>query len=572
MGEPIHASGTGDRPIFAGARMDELLTGFVDQAGELVNAQQRMRGLLDAVVALAEDLSLEAVLQRVVNSACTLLGAGFGALGVISEEHDALSHFITVGIDDETARRIGPLPTGHGVLGLLIRDPKPLRLHDLSRHPEAYGFPKNHPPMKSFLGVPIRVRDSVFGNLYLTEKEGGGDFTDEDEDLAQALAAAAGVAIENARLYDDSRRRTGWLEASMEVTRKMMDEDTQEGEEGALEMIAGRALRESGSELALLLVQEQASDLFHVAGAAGERSSDWAGRILALNYPEIRAVVDTGKAKVLDDAATILGQDAAAMPGRLLAMDLSTHGTHHGLLVLVRKRTEGTFRPADIEMGTVFCSHVAMGLELARARLMREQLAVFTDRDRIARDLHDLVIQRLFATGLSIQSLQRFSSRESQARTIAKVTAELDETIRELRNTIYSLSRSSGEVELLSSRILQTVRSATQSLPFVPHLTLTGPIDSIRDESTVSNVLAVLTEGLSNAVRHSGAESISVSIALSEGWLAVHIKDDGGGFSTPGAGNGLSNMLHRAGALGGKFEVHSSPGSGAEVEWTAPVF
>jgi two-component system sensor histidine kinase DevS len=180
MGEPIHAPGTGDRPIFAGARMDELLTGFVDQAGELVNAQQRMRGLLEAVVALAEDLSLEAVLQRVVNSACTLLRARFGALGVISEEHDALSHFITVGIDDETAGNIGPRPTGHGVLGLLIRDPKPLRLHDLSRHPEAYGFPKNHPPMKSFLGVPIRVRDSVFGNLYLTEKEGGGDFTDED--------------------------------------------------------------------------------------------------------------------------------------------------------------------------------------------------------------------------------------------------------------------------------------------------------------------------------------------------------------------------------------------------------
>jgi two-component system sensor histidine kinase DevS len=570
MSEPIHAPGTGDRPIFAGARMDELLTGFVDQAGELLNAQQRMRGLLEAVVALAEDLSLEAVLQRVVNSACTLLQARFGALGVINEEH-ALSHFITVGIDDETGRKIGPLPTGHGVLGLLIRDPKPLRLHDLSRHPEAYGFPKNHPPMKSFLGVPIRVRDSVFGNLYLTQKEGGGDFTDEDEDLAQALAAAAGVAIENARLYDDSRRRTRWLEASMEVTKRMMGGDTQEGEEGAPDMIAGRALRESASELALLLVQEHASELFHVAGAAGETSSEWAGRFLALAYPEIRAVIDTGKAAVIEDAATILGPDAAAKSARLLALDLSTHGTHHGLLVLLRKRAEGTFRPADVEMGTVFCSHVAMGLELARARRMREQLAVFTDRDRIARDLHDLVIQRLFAAGLTIQSLQRFNSSESLATTIAKVTAELDETIRELRNTIYSLSRSSGEVELLSSRILQTVRSATQSLPFVPHLTMTGPIDDIGDESTASNVLAVLTEGLSNAVRHAGAGSISMSIAVCEGRLTVRIKDDGGGFSIPGAGNGLSNMEHRARALGGNFEIHSSPGQGTEVEWTAPV-
>lgn len=218
----------GTPPGVPGVPLEELLKDFVARAGELLQAQERTRGLLEAVVAVAEDLGLESVLERVVASACDLLRARYGALGVIGED-GGLSHFITVGIDEDLASRIGPLPTGHGVLGLLITDPMPLRLHDLSRHPNAYGFPKHHPPMKSFLGVPVRVRDKVFGNLYLTEKDGGEDFTPEDEDLAVALAAAAGVAIENARLYEDARRRTSWLEACMDITGRMLDDGKPEG-------------------------------------------------------------------------------------------------------------------------------------------------------------------------------------------------------------------------------------------------------------------------------------------------------------------------------------------------------
>ncbi|MDR6417050.1 GAF domain-containing sensor histidine kinase [Pseudarthrobacter sulfonivorans] len=570
MIEPTRQTVEGQQPL-ASSRMDELLTDFVDRAGELVSAQQRMQGLLNAVVALAEDLSLEAVLHRVVTSACHLLEADYGALGVIGSDR-GLSHFITVGIEEDLAHTIGPLPTGHGVLGLLIRDPKPLRLHDLSQHPDAYGFPKHHPPMKSFLGVPIRVRDVVFGNLYLTQKRGGGDFTDEDEELAEALAAAAGVAIENARLYDDARRRTAWLQACMDVTGKMGDEEAPGDQDGGLDMIAARALQESRSSLALILVPEGTSGLFRVAGAAGGTAPEWVGRLSPFDSGEIDAVLSTGQAAVIEDASS--GLAAALLPddGRLLVIDLSARGTHYGLLVLVRERVAGTFSKTDVEMGSVFGSHVALALELARAHRMREQLAVFTDRDRIARDLHDLVIQRLFAAGLSIQSLRRVITSDAAVSTLQNVTAELDETIRELRNTIYSLNDSALEKELLSSRVLQAVRTAAQSLRFVPRLTLTGAIDAIRDDETASNILAVVTEGLSNAVRHSGADSIRVSVAVDEGTVCVSVQDNGTGFSVPPPGNGLTNMQHRANKLGGTFEVSSSPETGTVLTWTAPVF
>jgi two-component system sensor histidine kinase DevS len=572
LNEPLQPSDQVTLQPVAGARMEELLTDFVDRAGELLHAQQRMRGLLEAVVGVAEDLSLESVLHRVVSSARRLLQAEYGALGVLGDDK-ALSHFITVGIDDELARRIGPLPTGHGVLGLLIRDPKPLRLHDLQQHAEAYGFPENHPPMKSFLGVPIRVRDVVFGNLYLTQKEGGGDFTAEDEDLAVALAAAAGVAIENARLYNDARRRASWLQACMDVTGKMMgDESTPEGQSGGLDMIAARALREADSELALILVPENPSGPFRVAGAAGDSAAAWVGRVLALESTKISAIVTTGNAAVLDGAPLVLRGGEDPGPGCVLVVALNSPSGHHGLLMLVRGRGNGVFSRTDVEMGTVFGSHVALGLELARAHRLREQIAVFSDRDRIARDLHDVVIQRLFAAGLSIQSVRRLITDSSAAQTIQSVTAELDEIIRDLRNTIYSLRATSGEKELLSSRIIQTVRSTGASLPFAPVLTLTGPIDAVHDEETISNMLAVISEGLSNAVRHSGADSISVSVSVDNGSAVVQIEDNGSGFAEPAPGNGLANMDHRARALAGFLAVTSSPESGTALTWCVPVY
>ncbi|MGO4492263.1 GAF domain-containing sensor histidine kinase [Arthrobacter sp. 2YAF22_2] len=548
-------------------RIEDLLKDFVSRAGELLQSQERMAGLLEAVVAIAEDLSLDAVLERVVQSACRLLHARYGALGVIGDDH-ALSHFISIGIEGELADRIGPHPVGHGVLGLLIRDPRPLRLHDLRKHPEAYGFPEHHPPMQSFLGVPIRVRDTVFGNLYLTEKDDGGDFSDADESLAVALAAAAGVAIENAKLYDDSRRRARWLEACMDVSGLMLGSD-RDYTAGGLDPIAARALQESESRLALIVAPAVAGPGYLVAGAAGERGKDFAGISLALDSPELQDVLVGGEPVVLNDSAAVLEGHCSAM-GQLLVVALSTQGAHHGLLLLARHPDALRYARTDIEMGAVFGSHVALALELARVHRLREELLVFTDRDRIARDLHDLVIQRLFAAGLSVQSLTRYTKDELATERISNITGELDEAIRSLRDTIYSLRSGSGETELLSGRIRRVARSSAKSIPFTPRLTLTGPIDAVTPDKA-DNVVAVVSEGLSNAIRHSGADAISVSVAVIKGRVTVVITDNGSGFNATQERNGLANLEDRARMLDGECTITSEQDAGTSVEWSVPL-
>ncbi|WP_223987280.1 GAF domain-containing sensor histidine kinase [Arthrobacter sp. NicSoilB8] len=527
-----------------------------------------MAGLLEAVVALAEDLSLDAVLERVVESACRLLHARYGALGVIGDDH-ALSHFITVGIDGELARQIGPLPTGHGVLGLLITEPRPLRLHDLRQHAESYGFPAKHPPMQSFLGVPVRVRDVVFGNLYLTEKEGGDDFTLEDEALAVALAAAAGVAIENARLYDDARRRARWLEASMDVSGLMLSTD-RDYTSGGLDPIASRALRESASDLALLVAPAADGPGHVVIGVAGESGPAFSGKSLRLESQLLEGVLEGGEPVLFDDASEVVGDIDTGITGPLLAVALSTQGAHHGLLLLARNKESVGYARTDIEMGAVFGSHVALALELSRVHRLREELLVFTDRDRIARDLHDLVIQRLFAAGLSVQSLTRFTKDELAMERIRNITGELDEAIRSLRDTIYSLKSNTGITELLSGRIRRVTRSTAKSMPFSPRLTITGPVDAVTPDKA-DNVVAVVSEGLSNAIRHSGADTISVSVAVVKGRVTVVISDNGSGFTEPGKRNGLSNLEDRARMLDGECTITSEPDAGTSLEWSVPL-
>lgn len=550
--------------------LEELLRNFMSRAGELLMAEERTRGLLEAVVAVAGDLSLEAVLQRVVESARQLLQARYAALGVIGEDN-ALSHFITVGMDQDRARRIGPLPTGHGVLGLLITEPAPLRLHDLREHPRAYGFPEHHPPMKSFLGVPIRVRDVVFGNLYLTEKEDGGDFTPEDEDLAVALAAAAGVAIENARLYEDGRRRTAWLEACMAVTDQLLDRD-REGKpaEAILDIVTESAAAGTGSSLAIALVPA-GSGAYAVAAANNQSGPDPVGMLFSVDAPAVGNIILTGCSIVVEDTWNLPGISGGFIQPKVLVVDLSAQGTHYGLLVLARNSEAGEFTSTDTEMASVFGSHVAMALALEKIRRLREQSLVFTDRDRIARDLHDLVIQRLFAAGLSIQSLRRFTADPSAPERIDGITDELDTSIRDLRDTIYSLGALSPGRGPLSSRILEKVRSGAAALPYTPHLTLTGRVDALEDEVVIEHLLAVISEGLSNAVRHSEAQTIAVSVVVAPDSLTVEVSDDGRGFDNAVPGNGLANMVERAVGLHGSCTITSRPGEGTTVTWSVPL-
>lgn len=544
---------------------------------DLALTQDRMRGLLDAVVSVAEDLSLEAVLERVVTAACQLVQARYGALGVIGSDQ-ALSHFVTVGFDEETVREVGALPVGHGVLGLLIREPRPIRLHDLHDHPDSYGFPAHHPPMKSFLGVPVRVRDTVFGNLYLTEKEGGGDFTDEDQELAVALAAAAGVTIENARLYDEARARSRWLEAVAQIGRDLLrpiDAD----EDNGLDLVAQRVLKASGAELAVIGFPTE--DSLYCAAAAGSdacaaAASALVGTTVLLQPGVLHEVQGTGRPVTPAEPplqATDVAPAAAewSQLGSTLIAALGPAGDGQGVILLSRAPASAGYSLTDVEMSAVFGTQVSLALELASVHRMREEQAVLGDRDRIARDLHDLVIQRLFAAGLSMQSLRRFTNDPIALDRINAVTTELDDTIRELRDTIYSLRGMAQDTGTLSSRILAVIKDGAQSLPFAPRIRLSGPIDAPLADELGSSLLAVISEGLSNAARHSQASTIDISVDAGEDRIKLVIADNGCGFSKPARRSGLDNLKERAALLGGKFSVRSVVGEGTRLRWSAPL-
>lgn len=372
-----------------------------------ISEPDRLRDLLDAVLGISADLSLPRVLRRIVEAAVRVIGARYGALGVLSEQHRGLSQFVHVGISDAEADLIGPLPEGRGILGLLIVEPQPLRLDDLGRHPDSFGFPANHPPMKSFLGVPIRIRDQVFGNLYLTEKLAADRFSAEDEELAIALAGAAGIAIENARLHERVR-----------------------------------------------------------------------------------------------------------------------------------------------------------------------DLTLIEDRERIAADLHDTVIQRLFATGLSLQgTIPAIDSPEAASRVEAAVE-DLDETIRQIRSAIFALEAPRPAGRTLRGQILELASEAAASLGFEPHLHLDGPIDSLVSDEIANHLLSTLREALSNVVRHAGATRVDVHVEVKGGHVGMEVRDDGVGLPVTlrPAGRGLTNMGHRAESLGGSMSISVGPGgSGTVLAWRVPL-
>lgn len=547
-------------------RAEDLLRDFVARADELLQTQERMNGLLSAVVGLAQDLSLETVLDRLVRSACDLVGARYGALGVIGEDR-SLSHFITVGIDDEGISSIGDLPTGHGVLGLLIREPVPLRLHDLGQHPIASGFPPNHPPMKTFLGVPVRVRDEVFGNLYLTEKNGGQDFTPEDEDLAMALAAAAGVAIQNARLFDDSRRRQKWLEAGMELSSRLIVTPGPDDVEN-LDLVADTALKVAEAALAVIAVPG-ADGTLRCRSSLGAQSLQ-AGQEIR-DSAIVSSVMETGESAMARDPRQIFDDNVAEKLGAVLVCALGHSNSGNGVLVLARPPGAASFTQAEVESSALFSSRIGLALDLARVHALREQNLLFSDRERIARDLHDLVIQRLFASGLSIQSLRRYSPDPVAHERIAAVTTELDDTIRILRDTVYSLRTGDANRKPLTGRILKVVEENSRGYSTAPKVSFAGPVDDGVGESVAGHLLSVLSEGLSNAARHSGADDISVTVTCREEAVELVITDNGSGFVEPAHVSGLANMRHRAELLDGDCTIDSSPGNGTRICWSAKL-
>jgi signal transduction histidine kinase len=552
-------------------RLDELLAELQVRLEAVLATRDRVNALFEAVVAVGTNLDIEVVLRGIVESAVTLVDARYGAMGVIGDG-GRLTEFIPVGLTEDEIVRIHHWPEGRGLLGALITDPRPLRIADLGKHELSSGFPAGHPPMTSFLGVPIRIRDEVYGNLYLTQKRDGTQFDQEDESVLVALAAAAGVAIENARLYDEARRQQRWLSATAEVTRALLSgADVSD----ALELITTKSLEMSGADLVVLALPTADKTRLQIEHAAGVGADEALGLVLPGTRSASGLVLESGGLLIVDDFNHDERVASAAREhmnlGPAILVPLGASGNVHGVLTAGRQPGALPLSPAATDMLVTFASQAGIALELADHRRQAERVAVFEDRDRIARDLHDLVIQRLYATGMSLQGTMPVIGSPEAAERVSSAVDALDETIREIRSSIFALqARHEAKPLGLRARILQVADEATASLGFPPALRLDGRLDDSVPEDVAEHVLGVLREALSNAARHSGASSVDVQVAANAE-LALRVRDNGSGMPETARRSGLANLEQRANKLGGSLRIQSAAGQGTELEWRVPL-
>ncbi|UQA97874.1 GAF domain-containing sensor histidine kinase [Streptomyces halobius] len=539
----------------------------------------RVPQLLEAMRTVGAGLDLHITLDRIVQTAAELADARYAAIGIIDDAREGLADFVTYGVTGQDHERIGALPDGHkGLLGALIADPKALRLADLSQDPRSAGFPPGHPPMRTFLGVPIQVQGQIFGNLYLTEKRSGGEFSEEDLQMVRVLATEAGIAIGNARLYAATRQRERWIDGSVAVTTELLaGSDVDE----ALAVVAEQARKLAESAAGIVLRPDDEGGLEIVAVSADDPTG-----IMGTRIPPDSPVAEqllAGEPVFVDDSATDPRMVTAIAPrfGPSMMLPLKSGGRVLGTLATPRVRGARPFTGAERTLATQFAAQAALALVLADAQRDRERLAVLEDRDRIARDLHDLVIQRLFATGMMLESAQRRAVVPEVNQGVGKAVDELDITIQEIRTAIFALQQGPSEVPSgLRTRVLREIGTAAVPLGFQPSANFIGPVDSRVGELTGKNLIAALREALSNAFRHARASRIEVvvdsTITLPDGTEGVRltVADDGTGIPEGGRRSGLKNLAKRAESLGGSSTYGpglGEDGTGTVVTWEAPL-
>jgi two-component system, NarL family, sensor histidine kinase DevS len=550
-------------------RLRELLGEVQDRIEEIVESRDRLDGLVEAMLAVTAGLELDATLRTIVHTAIELIDAQYGALGVRGHDHE-LVEFVYEGIDDATRAKIGPLPQGLGVLGVLIDQPMPIRLDNIDNHPASVGFPPNHPPMRTFLGVPIRIRDEVYGNLYLTEKKTGQPFSEDDEVLALALAAAAGIAIDNARLYEQSRARQSWIEATRDIGTELLS-----GTDPArvFRLIAEEVLKLTAADATLVAVpgDEEIPGLditeLVVAEIAGDSAISVAaappipvgntsvGRAFQLQQPLRCEVIDV-QTGILIDA------------GPALVLPLRATGTVAGVLVAMRRAGGRPFTEEELTSTAAFADQAALAWQLATTQRQMRELDILTDRDRIARDLHDHVIQRLFAIGLSLQgTIPRTRSAEAQQR-LSDSVDDLQGVIQDIRTAIFDLHGGSTGTTRLRQRLDEAIDQFSASgvrttVQFV------GPLSVIEAE-LADHAEAVVREAVSNAVRHAEASELAINVRVEDD-LSIEVIDNGRGLGDNITESGLANLRRRAEEAGGHLVIAGGPDGGTLLRWSAPL-
>jgi len=565
-------------PAITALDPDQLLDELRSREQASKRAQQRLSALLEAVMAVTADLELADVLSRIVRSACELVDAKYGALGVLGPDGEHLAEFVTQGVTEGQRAAIGDPPRGHGVLGLLIREARPRRLADLAGHSDSYGFPPNHPSMHSFLGAPVRIRDVVFGNLYLTEKQGAAEFTSDDESILVALAAAAGIAIDNARQYEESRQQRQWLATTGAVTQLFLEG---RDERSAMHFLAQRTWELAQAQVAMVALYDDDGDLVVRAvqsggSGAGRRSGGALGTVLHKRH--WRELVAAREPVLLltrpgDPVVDGLTNDVRALgpsdpDGPTALLPITVGEDEIGVLAVAWAADAETFVGDVVPPLAALAQQMGLALVAARSQQDRSRLAMLEDRDRIARDMHDHVIQRLFATGLSLQSASRLAEHPVVRTRLDEAVDNLDAAIKDIRHTIFELHRAKPTREL-GEEIAELVRESAQTLGFAPDLTLDGHLDALTADLE-ADLVAVVREGLANVVRHAQASCVSVLVAVtSDGTIQVEVADDGVGVSPAVVQSGLANLRQRAESRGGSLTLAARRPRGTALLWKA---
>ncbi|OBB68879.1 histidine kinase [Mycobacterium sp. 852014-50255_SCH5639931] len=556
-----------------GLRSPEYLSRMHEQLDELVAERQQMGQLLQVAIEIGSDLELDAVLHRILAAAIGMTGARYGAIGVWSSE-GTLASFVHSGMDPDTVRLVGHLPVGKGVLGALRDRTEPLRLAQLSEHPAAVGFPEHHPPMGAFLGMPVIIRGAVFGSLYVTDDRPGRAFSEADEVTVRALASAASVAIDNARLFDRVRAGARWTDASREISTALLSESRPDLP--PLQLIAERAAELTEAEQAIVLVPadpDQPSedvDLLVVSAAVGLHAKEVVGQEVPVHGSTTGEVFRSGRPLLTETfrrpipAFTDVGERPAIL------MPLRSDQQTLGVIVVARNTDAHPFDEEHLDLVRDFADHAAIALTLASERRNARDLNVLVDRERIARDLHDQVISRVFAVGMELQGVvARLRSPQLAARVTQSVD-ELQAVIGDIRRTVFDLQHPPARRRSLAERVQDAFARLTDDDNEGTTLRMAGTMTAVSDE-LAETAESVVSEALGNAVRHSRAATIAVEVAVTDE-LLIEITDDGRGAALDQHScGGLDDIARRAKDLGGNCAITSPAGGGTRVRWSAPL-
>lgn len=544
-----------------------------EQLDELLASRDQMEQLLALNIEIGADLDLDATLVRIVTAARQLTGAQYGALGVRDADGRLMS-FVHAGMDADTVARLGDLPAGKGLLGVLLNQTDIVRLGDLTAHPAAVGFPEHHPAMRAFLGVPIIIREVVFGSLYLGDDRPGQVFNESHENAVRALASVAAVAIDNAQLFDQVSTSARWTAASREIITAVLAG----GDSGkaALSLIADRVCALTDAEQAIVLLSADPElpadhlDTLTVAAAVGVHAEDVDGQQVVVDGSTIGTVFRTGTPLITDvfrhpiAGFTDLGQRPA------IVMPLRAGTMAWGVIAAARSPHQSPLDTRYLDLAADFAGHAALALSLAARRDHERERTVLADRERIAHDLHDHVIQKLFAAGLDLQGTIARTHSPPIVDRLTRTVDELQSTIEDIRNTIFRLNSAARTGEDFRQRVHTAIAELTDDRDIRTTVTLSGPMSVIGAE-LAQHAAAILTEAISNTVRHSRATRLAVHVAVADE-LAIDVIDNGRGISVDNQRrSGLANMARRAEKLCGTCHFTTPEHGGTHVRFTAPL-